>query len=107
MFSILGLIVCLILMIFIPILRSFGAVVMFTVFFAAMLTVPAVSGRKKFMRGLTKRVNATVAEVTNTPGDQLSVKEFQHMVKTGERRPLLVGGVPGLHLHVERIASLE
>ncbi len=59
------------------------------------------------MRGLTKRVNDTVAEVTNTPGDQLSVKEFRRMVKSGERRPLLVSGVPGLNLHVERMASLD
>lgn len=107
LFSILGVILCLILMIFLPGLRSFGAVVLFTFFFAALLTFPALSGRRKFMRGLTKRVNDTVAEVTNTPGDQLSVKEFRRMVKSGERRPLLVGGVPGLNLHVERIAALE
>lgn len=107
LFSIFGVILCLILMIFIPGLRSFGALVLFTVFFAALLTVPTVSGRRKFMRGLTKRVNDTVAEVTNTPGDQLSVKEFQRLVRSGEQRPLLVGGVSGLNLHVERIATLE
>ena len=59
------------------------------------------------MLGLTKRVNDTIAEVTNTPGDQLSVKEFQRMVKSGERRSLLVSGVPGLNLHVERMGSLD
>ncbi|MCB5292060.1 hypothetical protein [Arthrobacter sp. SO3] len=107
LFSIVGVILCLILMIFVPGLRSLGAVVLFTVFFAALLTFPARSGRRKFMRGLTKKVNDTVAEVTNTPGDQLSFKEFQRMIKSGERRPLLVGGVPGLTLHVERIATLE
>ena len=107
MFSVFGLILCLILMMFIPGLRSFGAVVLFTVFFAAVLTVPSVTGRRAFMLGLTKRVNDTIAEVTNTPGDQLSVKEFRRMVKSGERRPLLVSGVPGLNLHVERVASLE
>ena len=107
MFSVFGLILCLVLMIFLPGLRSFGAVALFTVFFAALLTVPAVKGRRTFMLGLTKRVNDTVAEVTNTPGDQLSVKEFQRMVKSGERRPLLVSGVPGLNLHVERMVSLD
>ena len=107
MFSVFGLILCLVLMMFLPGLRSFGAVVLFTVFFAALLTVPAVKGRRTFMLGLTKRVNDTIAEVANTPGDQLSVKEFQRMVKSGERRPLLVSGVPGLNLHVERMASLD
>ena len=59
------------------------------------------------MTGLTKRVNDTIAEVTGNPGDQLSVKEFRRMVKSGEPLPLSVGGVPGLNLHVERVASVE
>ena len=106
-FSVFGLILSIVLMMFLPGLRSFGAVALFTLFFAALLTVPAVKGRRTFMLGLTQRVNDTIAEVTNTPGDQLSVKEFQRMVKGGERRPLLVSGVPGLNLHVERLASLD
>ncbi|KUM32900.1 hypothetical protein [Arthrobacter sp. EPSL27] len=107
MFSIFGVVLCLVLMMFIPSLRSAGAVVLFTVCFAALLTVPTVSGRRKFMQGLTKRVNGTLAEVTHSPDGQLSVKEFQRMVKTGERRLLLVSGVPGLGLHVERMATQE
>lgn len=107
MFSVFGLILSLVLMMFLPFLRSFGAVALFTVFVAALLTVPAVKGRRTFMFGLTKRVNDTIAEVTNTPGDQMSVKEFQRLVKSGERRPLLVSGVPGLNLHVERLPSLD
>jgi hypothetical protein len=89
---------------FIPFLRSFGAVVLFTAFFATLITIPAVADRRRLMQGLTKRVNDTIAEVTNTPADQLSVKEFRHMVKSGEQLPLLVSGVPGLNLHVERAA---
>lgn len=107
MFSIFGLVLCLVLMMFIPSLRSVGAVVLFTVCFAALLTVPTVSGRRKFMQGLTKRVNGTLAEVTHSPDGQLSVGEFRRMVKTGEQRPLLVSGVPGLGLHVERMATKE
>ena len=107
MFSVFGLILSIILMMFIPSLRSFGAVALFTLFFAALLTVPAVKGRRTFMLGLTKRVNDAIAEVTNTPGDQLSVKDFQRMVKSGERRPLLVSGVPGLSLHAERLTTLD
>jgi hypothetical protein len=107
MFSIFALILCLILMMFLPSLRSFGAVALFTVFLAALLTVPTVSGQRRFMRGLTKKVNDTIAEVTSTPGDQLSVNQFRHMVKSGEQLSLLVSGVPGLNLHVERITTLE
>ncbi len=107
MFSVFALILCLILMIFIHGLRSFGAVVLFTVIVAAVLTSPSLSRRRAFMTGLTKRVNDTIAEVTGTLDDQLSVKEFRRMVKSGERLPLLVGGVPGLNLHVERVASVE
>ena len=96
---------CLILLMFIPVLRSFGAVVLFTVFFAALITIPTISDQRRIFQGLTKRVNDTIAEVTNTPGDQLSVKEFRHIVKSGERLPLLVSGVPGLYFHVERVAT--
>lgn len=106
-FSVFALILSLILMIFIHGLRSFGAVVLFTVIVAAVLTGPSVSRRRAFMTGLTKRVNDTVAEVTGTPGDQLSVKEFRRLVNSGERLPLPVAGVPGLNLHVERVASVE
>ena len=88
MSSILGLILCLFLMIFLPVLRSFGAMVLFTFFFAALLTVRTVSAQRRFMRGLTKRINDTIAEVTSSPGDQLSVKQFRHMAKSGERLPL-------------------
>lgn len=107
LFSVFGLILCLVLMMFLPGFRSFGAVALFTVSFAALLTLPAVKGRRAFMAGLTKRVNDTIAEVASAPGDQISVKEFQRMVKSGERRPLLVSGVPGLTLHVERLETLD
>jgi hypothetical protein len=103
-FLICGLALCLILLMFMPALRSFGAVVWFTVFFAALFTIPAVSDQRRFVQGLTKRVNETIAEVTDTPGDQLSVRQFRRMVKSGEQLPLLVNGVPGLTLQVERVA---
>ena len=106
-FSVFGLILGLILMTILPGLRSFGALMLFTACFATLFTVPAVQRRRDFVRGLTKRVNDTIAEVTDTPGDRLSVKEFERMVKRGEQRPLLVNGVPGLNLHVERIVTPE
>ncbi|MHA7221650.1 hypothetical protein ACX80S_04915 [Arthrobacter sp. RHLT1-20] len=105
--SIDGLILCLILMIFVPGLRNFGAVLLFMIIFPALLTVPAVSSQRTFMRGLTKSVNDALAEVTDTPGDQLSVKEFRRLVKSGEKLPLLVSGLPGLNLQVARASTLE
>ncbi|MCB5272947.1 hypothetical protein BJG92_00459 [Arthrobacter sp. SO5] len=105
--GIVGLILCLFLMIFMSGLRSFGAVVLFMAIFPAILTVPTVSSQRSFMRGVTRRVNDAIAEVTNTAGDQLSVREFGRLVKSGERLALLVSGVPGLNLHVERVASAE
>jgi hypothetical protein len=105
--SIFGLILCLFLMIFLPFLRSFGAMVLFTFLFAALLTVRTISAQRRFMRGLTKRINDTLAEVTSSPGDQLSVKQFRHMTKSGEQLPLLVSGLPGLNLHVARASTLE
>ncbi|HSN36619.1 MAG TPA: hypothetical protein VLT34_09750, partial [Arthrobacter sp.] len=46
----------------------------------------------------------TIAEVTDSPGEPLSVRDFRRLIKSGERLPLLVGGVPGLYLQVERLA---
>jgi hypothetical protein len=107
MFSILGLILCLVSMIYMPGLRSFGAVALFSTIFAAILTAPTVSGQRSLMQGLTKRVNDTIVEVTGAPGDQLSVRQFRQLIKTGERLSLLVNGVPGLNLQVERATTLE
>lgn len=107
LFSIFGLMLCLLLMIFLPFLRSFGAVATFTAFFAVILTAPTVSSQRGFTEGLIKRVNDTISEVTGSPGNQLSVKEFRHLVKSGEQLSLPVSGVHGLGLHVERATALE
>ncbi|UVJ40372.1 hypothetical protein [Arthrobacter sp. CJ23] len=106
-FSILGLILGLILMLFMPGLRNAGAVALFTALFAAILTIPAVNGQRNVMRGLTKKVNDTILEVTGSSADQLSVRDFRQRAKSGEQLPLLVNGVPGLHLQVKRTPSLE
>lgn len=106
LFCLMGLILCLALMIFMPVLRSFGGLVLFMVVFPAIFTVPTLTSRRTFLRGLTKRVNEAIVEVTGSPGDQLSVKDFRRMIRSGERLPLLVSGVSGLHLHVERAPKL-
>lgn len=107
LFSILGLILCLISMIFMPILRNFGAIALFTVILPAILTVPVVSSQRSFMQALTRTVNDTIHEVTGTPDGQLSVRHFRQLVKSGEQLPLLVNGVPGLNLHVERALTVQ
>lgn len=105
--SVLGLVLCLISMFFLPILRNFGAIALFMVIFPAILTVPSVSSRKSFMRDLAKTVNDTISEVTGARSDRVSVRQFQQLVKSGEQLPLLVNGVPGLNLRVERGSALE
>jgi hypothetical protein len=107
LFSILGLILCLISMIFMPGLRNFGAVVFFTIILPAILTVPVVSSQRSYMQELTRTVNDTIAELTGTPNGQLSVRQFRHLVKSGEQLSLLVNGVPGLNLHVGRALTLQ
>lgn len=87
LFSILGLILCLISMIFMPFLRNFGAVALFTVILPAILTVPVVSSQRSFMQGLTRTVNDTIVEVTGTRKVQLSVRRFRQLVKSGEQLP--------------------
>jgi hypothetical protein len=107
LFSIVGLLLSLVLMAILPGLRSFGAVALFTAFFAVLLTAPTVSSQRRFTQGLTRRVNETIVEVTGMSGDRLSVKQFRGLVKSGERLHLPVSGVPGLSLHVERAPTLE
>jgi hypothetical protein len=107
LFSILGLILCLISMIFMPGLRNFGAVVFFTIILPAILTVPVVSSQRSYTQELTRTVNDTIAELTGTPNGQLSVRQFRHLVKSGEQLSLLVNGVPGLNLQVGRAPTLQ
>lgn len=107
LFSILGLILCLISMIFMPGLRNFGAVVFFTIILPAILTLPVVSSQRSYLQELTRTVNDTIAELTGTPNGQLSVRQFRHLVKSGEQLPLLVNGVPGLNLQVGRAQTLQ
>jgi hypothetical protein len=105
-FSVLGLILGLILMVFMPGLTSFGAMVLFTAVFAAILTIPTIASQKSFMRGLTQRINDTIREVSSASIDQLSTRQLGQLAKTGQPLPLLVNGVPGLRLQVKRVATV-
>ncbi|MCT9869827.1 hypothetical protein [Paenarthrobacter aurescens] len=105
-FSVLGVMVGLIMMVFLTALRNVGAMALFTVIFAGILTVPAVVARRSFMRGLTTRINDTITEVTGGAGVGLSAKQLRHLATSGEALPLLVCGMPGLRLHVQRVLAV-
>lgn len=105
--TVFGMVLGLILMAFLPGLRSFGALAAFTAVIAVILTAHTMSSQRRFMQGLTTRVNDTIVEVTGTRADQLSVKQLRTLVKSGEQLALPVSGVPGLRLHVERAPVLE
>lgn len=106
-FSFLGVILWLILMIFVPPLRSVGLAAIFTPAFAAILTIPTFASQRTLMRGLAKRVNDTIAEMTGSSKDGISTKQLRKLIKSGEQLPLLINGVPGLRLQVKRVASAK
>ena len=81
-------------MMFIPGLRSFGAVTLFTVFFALLLTLPT-SRAQAFMLGLTKRVNDTIAEVTTPRATKCRSRNFSAWSKAARGGPSWSAGCPG------------
>lgn len=103
---VIGLVLCLILMIFVPGLRSSGATTVFTALFAVGLTTLAVasksSAERAFLRRVTADVNGTLVGVTGNPHDSLTVEEFRAVMEYGRRVPLLVNGVPGIDLSIVR-----
>jgi hypothetical protein len=106
-FTILAVILWLILMIFMPALRSVGPASTFTAVFAAILTIPTVAAQRSLLRGLAKRINDTLTELTGSSDDKISTKQLRKLIKSGEQLPLLINGVPGLRLHVKRVASAK
>lgn len=104
--GVIGFFVCLVLMIFIAGLRDPGVATLFIVVFAVGLTTLAVwskaSNEKKFLAGISKRVNDTIVELTGNPNDQLSLPDFRKFIENERRISLLVHGVPGLELRAVR-----
>jgi hypothetical protein len=95
-------VLCLLLMIFIPGLRSGGAFTLFTGVFTLVFTTLAIKGKasaeRRFMEGLTGTVNDIIAELTGNIANQLSAKQFRSLIETGKPLSILVNGVPGLEL---------
>lgn len=106
-FSVLGLILCLILMIFMPGMRSFGTSALFTAAFATILTIPTITARIALTRGVAKRINDTLAEMTGRSSDSISTSQLRRLIKSGEQFPLQVIGMPGLCLQVKRVPTLK
>lgn len=106
-FGILAVVLWLILMIFMPALRSVGPASIFTAGFAAILTIPTVAAQRNLLRGLAKRINDTLTELTGSSDDKITTKQLRKLIKSGEQLPLLINGIPGLRLHVKRVASAK
>lgn len=104
--GIIGFVLCLVLMIVIPGLRSFGAVTWFTAIFAVTFTVlgiaAQISAAHGFLRNLNAKVNDTILALTGDPNAQLSVPELRALIDNGKHHPLPVNGIPGIDLAVVR-----
>lgn len=103
-FSIIGFVLCLILMLFVPGLRDVGATMLFVGSFASAFTVLSVLGKgsseRAFLERLTATVNEVILELTADRTKQLSPDELRSLLVNGGSLPLLVNGVSGLHLKV-------
>ncbi|MFE5838808.1 hypothetical protein [Arthrobacter sp. NPDC056493] len=104
--SIVGFVLCLILMIFAPGLRDVGATIVFVGIFATTFTVLAILGtnsrERAFLQRLTGTVNEVMLELTADRTTQLSPDELRSLLVEGGSHPLLVNGVSGLRLKVVR-----
>ena len=104
--AVIGAVLGLILMIFVPGLRSGGALTLFTVAFAVVFTALAIKGKasaeRKFLEGLTGTVNDVILGLTGNVAHRLSAQQFRALIENGEPLALLVNGVPGLELQAIR-----
>jgi hypothetical protein len=108
-FSVIGFILCLLLMTFTPALRDVGATMLFVAGFATAFTVLAIIGRssseRAFLQRLTGTVNEVIRELTADRTNQLTPDGLRTLLMEGGSIPLLVNGVSGLHLKAVRQAS--
>lgn len=103
-FSVIGFVLCLVLMTFTPGLRDVGATMLFVALFASTFTFLGILGKNSservFLQRLTGTVNEVVLELTADRTNQLSPDELRSLLVEGGSLPLLVNGVSGLHLMV-------
>lgn len=105
-FAFMGAVLCFILMAFLPGLSNAGALLLFSTFFAIVLTTLVIAGaasaERKFLNELAATVNDTILGLTGNANDRLSTDQFRALIENGKPLPLLVNGVPGLELQVFR-----
>jgi len=101
-----GAVLWLVLMIFVPGLRTGGAFTLFTSAFAVVFTTLVIMGKasaeRKFLDDLTSTVNDIVVELTGNMAHRLSAQQFRALIENGVPLPLLVNGVSGLELQAVR-----
>jgi hypothetical protein len=108
-FSVIGFVLCLLLMTFTPALRDVGATMLFVAVFASAFTVLAILGKnsseRAFLQRLTGTANDVILELTADRTNQLSPDGLRSLLLEGGSLPLLVNGVSGLHLKVVPLPS--
>jgi hypothetical protein len=99
---ILGYILAVILMIFIPPLREGSAATVLALIIGIIITWSGISGtsskQKAFLRNRLNKINDTVLGITGNPNDRLSTSDLRSLIERQRSRPLLVNGVPGVEL---------
>ncbi|MFE4541599.1 hypothetical protein [Arthrobacter sp. NPDC056727] len=108
-FSVIGFVLCLLLMTFTPALRDVGATMLFVAVFATTFTVLALlaknSAERAFLQRLTGTVNEVILELTADRTTQISPDGLRSLIVNRGRLPLMVNGVSGLQLKVAPLRS--
>lgn len=95
-------IVCLVLMIFIPPLRNFGAVFVVSSVSALALTISfvftEVKRQKWFITNQTEAVNEFIVESTGDPSSRITVDRYRQLIEFSGKLPLNINGVPCLEI---------
>jgi hypothetical protein len=108
-FSVIGFVLCLLLMTFTPALRDVGATMLFVAVFATTFTVLAIlaknSSERAFLQRLTGTVNEVILKLTADRTSQLTPDALRSLLVEGGTLPLLVNGVSGLRLKAVPLPS--
>jgi hypothetical protein len=108
-FSVIGFVLCLLLMTFTPALRDVGATMLFVAVFATTFTVLAIlaknSSERAFLQRLTGTVNEVILKLTADRTSQLTPDALRSLLVEGGSLPLLVNGVSGLRLKAVPLPS--
>ena len=104
-------IVCLVLMIFIVLMRNPLVIICVCLVLATLVTVSDIANRGKreklFLGQLAQQVNEMILEMTGDPAARISVMELRKRIEHGKPLPLRVNGVPGVEFRVDGKAGEE